>query len=113
MAFFRCAAHLDSDSINALIMALKRYTGAILLVSHDRMAIKRIVEGAPSPITGSSSADEDESLSSQDEDEDDEFAQRDKRTLHRGRVYLVENGACDLLEGGMDEYVRKVEKQFR
>ncbi|PWN41511.1 P-loop containing nucleoside triphosphate hydrolase protein [Ceraceosorus guamensis] len=103
--------HLDSDSIDALIKALKRYTGAILLVSHDRMAVKRIVEGAPSPIS-STSADEDEVSSSEDEDEE-EHGVIGRGSTHRGRVYLVENGSCDLLEGGMDEYVRRVERRAR
>ncbi|PWN48756.1 P-loop containing nucleoside triphosphate hydrolase protein [Violaceomyces palustris] len=97
--------HLDSETIEGLVEALRWYGGAVVLVSHDRYAVKRIVEGW-------SDEDEDE-----DEDEADGFGGGDggeeeggasSTAVGPGRVYLVERGRMKLLEKGMDEYTDQV-----
>ncbi|KAF9933032.1 hypothetical protein FBU30_006707 [Linnemannia zychae] len=82
--------HLDMATIQGLIVALKEYTGAVVLVSHDAYFIKAVCE-----------EDEDEI---EDEDEDDML----KAQEEAGVVYRVKNGKLIRLEGGVDDYVRTV-----
>lgn len=72
--------HLDADSIVALANELKYYLGAILVVSHDRWFVKRVVE----------------------DDDDDEEGWEGVR-----RVYVVDEGRIQLL-GGVDEFEQKI-----
>lgn len=39
--------HLDSDTIQALALAMKRYEGAILVITHDRFFMRCVVEASP------------------------------------------------------------------
>ncbi|KAE8230816.1 hypothetical protein CF326_g4179 [Tilletia indica] len=101
--------HLDSDTIDALIDALRIYDGAILLVTHDRHACKRIVEGAKRPkLSDFEDGEADEDEDSDDLDDSDGVAGAAKKI---GRTYLVENGRLTLLEGGMNDYASRVERQ--
>ena len=96
--------HLDQDTIVAFIRALRRYAGAILLVSHDRHFTRCVIEGAP--ILPPSSEEEEED----DEDEESEDEDSAKRV---GTVYAVGKGKLRQLSGGVDEYVSLVEKRMR
>ncbi len=60
--------HLDADSIGALISALRKFKGAIVLVSHDRHAVKELIEGKREHAADDDS-DED---AEEDEDVDEE-----------------------------------------
>ena len=60
--------HLDQDTILAFIRALRRYVGAILLVSHDRHFTRCVVEGAPVLSISSDSEEGGEGEYSKDED---------------------------------------------
>jgi ATPase subunit of ABC transporter with duplicated ATPase domains len=82
--------HLDMATIQGLIVALKEYSGAVVLVSHDAYFVKAVCED-----------DEDES---DDEDEDDLL----KAQEEAGVVYRVKGGKLNRLEGGVDEYVKTV-----
>lgn len=95
--------HLDKDTIVALIHALRKYTGAILLVSHDRHFTRCVIEGA-SILTSSGEVDDDE--------DDSDCESEDKGDI--GTVYTVgPKGKVKLLSGGTDDYVALVEKQMK
>ena len=93
--------HLDSDTITALIEALKSWKGALLVVTHDRFFMRCVVEGEK-PDRGH--ADGDASDDSSDEDGDD------NRSL--GVVYRVRNSVLKKLEGGMAKYEELVLKSL-
>jgi ATPase subunit of ABC transporter with duplicated ATPase domains len=82
--------HLDMATIEGLIVALKGFTGAVILVSHDAYFVKAVCED-----------DEDD-----EEDEDDEDGL--KAQEEAGVVYRVKAGKLKRLEGGVNEYVRSV-----
>ncbi|KAK3814232.1 MAG: P-loop containing nucleoside triphosphate hydrolase protein [Benniella sp.] len=81
--------HLDMATIQGLIVALKEFTGAVVLVSHDAYFVKAVCE------------DEDEDELS---DEEDELRAQEEA----GVVYRVKGGKLYRLEGGVDQYVRSV-----
>ncbi|KAF9585160.1 hypothetical protein BGW38_003644 [Lunasporangiospora selenospora] len=83
--------HLDMATIDGLIVALKAFTGAVVMVSHDAYFIKSVCEDP----------EEDEFS---DEDEDDAL----KAQEEAGIVYRVKAGKLIRLEGGVDEYVKVV-----
>jgi len=97
------SAHLDSDSIQALIAALKVFTGAVLLISHDRQAIKEIIEGKKS---GDGEGDDDTQSSSSEEEEEEGGLKRP------GRTYLLKDGQMRLLTKGVEGYVGMVERRL-
>ena len=92
--------HLDADTILGLVIALKSYHGALLVVTHDRFFCRCVVEGqSPAKLRKQpgidDSNDAEEDLSS-DSDEDG--------TQKKGVVYRMFKGQLRLLEGGMDQY---------
>ncbi|KAK5938701.1 hypothetical protein PMZ80_008893 [Knufia obscura] len=97
--------HLDSDSIVALIQALKTYAGAIIVVSHDRFFVRCVVEGqsVKQASTGDDVDQEAEADSSDDED--------DKPP---GKVYRLTRTSGRMIEltRGMDEYEEVVVRQL-
>lgn len=92
--------HLDADTITALADALMRYTGALLVVSHDRWFVRRVIERQ-------SVFDHDGSEDSEGSDDGDDEEQLP------GKVYMLADGKLTVLEGGIDEYERKMEKKIR
>ncbi|KAF9305122.1 hypothetical protein BGZ74_011329 [Mortierella antarctica] len=83
--------HLDMATIQGLIVALKEFAGAVVLVSHDAYFVKAVCERFEEE--GSSPEDEEEYLSLQEE---------------VGVVYRVKDGGMQRLEGGVDDYVKSV-----
>ena len=77
--------HLDASTIRALAIALRRFSGAIILITHDRWFSKVVVEGMEL------------------EDEPD---------APMGQTYLVEKGSVRLVEG-MSEYEKLAEKRAK
>ena len=92
--------HLDADSIIALIGALKRYEGALLVVSHDRFFVRCVVEGTSVAQASTSQVEGIE------EDEEDASPDEDEVSAAPGGVYRLTrtNGRMIRLERGMDEY---------
>ncbi|KAH7386581.1 P-loop containing nucleoside triphosphate hydrolase protein [Cadophora sp. MPI-SDFR-AT-0126] len=89
--------HLDFHTVTALADALSDWNGAILVVSHDRYLIRRVVEG------------EKEDLGSEDEEsdeEDDEGAAGRRRT-----VFLLKGGVLKVLERGVSAFEESLEKR--
>ncbi|EMD88680.1 hypothetical protein COCC4DRAFT_50322 [Bipolaris maydis ATCC 48331] len=92
--------HLDGDTIMGLVLALKGYNGALLVVSHDRFFMRTAVEGewlyklAPGVRRPEGEAGGDES------DSDDEA----ETGVAPGTVFRLCKGQVQRLAGGMDEY---------
>jgi ATP-binding cassette, subfamily F, member 3 len=89
--------HLDADTILALSIALKRYEGALLAVTHDRFFMRTVVEGGKPysrRVTDDENADDDSS-----EDEDSQSSSPSK-----GVVYRLTKGQLKKLDRGMDQY---------
>lgn len=91
--------HLDAPTIRALARALKSYSGGIILITHDRWFSTVVVEGKP--------VDEGDDESS-DEDEHDGAGVVGRR----GVSYLVDKGKVKVLENGMEEYEKLVERRL-
>ena len=86
--------HLDADTINALIEALRYWDGALLVVTHDRYFMRRVVEQEKAAKVEDGESD--------NEDNDDE--------KEPGRVYRMFKAGLQKLDGGMTQYITLVEK---
>ncbi|GJJ14443.1 hypothetical protein Clacol_008707 [Clathrus columnatus] len=80
--------HLDADSILILTDELRKYEGAVLLVSHDRWFVKKVVEEE-----------------SENEDE--------KKREGVNKVYMVGKGHVEELVTGIDEFEKRVRKKLK
>ncbi|KAL1610531.1 hypothetical protein SLS60_002200 [Paraconiothyrium brasiliense] len=87
--------HLDADTILGLIMALREYDGALLVVTHDRFFMRTVVEGESPYRLAPGVQAEDDPESSSDEEE---------TGASRGTVYRLSRGQLTKLEGGMERY---------
>lgn len=78
--------HLDADTIVAFAQELRRFEGAVLVVSHDRFFVRAVVngEGMDGVVDDEEEADEGEA----------------------GVVYLMRKGALKKLEDGVEGYER-------
>ncbi len=90
--------HLDFYTVTALSNALSEWNGAILLVSHDRFMIRRVVEGEK-PERGE---DDD---AGRGEDSEDETRRRE--------VYLLKGGKLALQAAGVSEFEQSLEKRVQ
>ncbi|KAK4493681.1 hypothetical protein PRZ48_014866 [Zasmidium cellare] len=93
--------HLDTDTIQALVSALRGYEGAILVVTHDRFFMKTVVEGVSMRSLAAQSRPEDEGEESESSSEDEEVGEGIKRTRV---VYRLSRGKLIKLERGMEQY---------
>jgi ATP-binding cassette, subfamily F, member 3 len=88
--------HLDADTIDALAKALRSYEAAVIIITHDRFFMQRVVEGkSVRDITGS-----DEAEDSDDSDDNSE----DESPAKVGTVFRLTKGKLVKLEGGMQAY---------
>ena len=90
--------HLDSDTIIALVEALQKWEGALLIVTHDRFFMRSVVERESLDLRcGSESEEDDADAHGQDES-------------LPGVVYRLRNGTLKRLEGGTETYEKLVRK---
>ncbi|KFX92594.1 hypothetical protein V490_05303 [Pseudogymnoascus sp. VKM F-3557] len=87
--------HLDYRTVIALGEALIDFNGAVVLVTHDRYLVRRVVEGEVFTDDG-----------------DDEGGRGDEEEDTRRRVvYSLSGGKMKVLEKGMEGFVRVMEKR--
>ncbi|KAI1470230.1 P-loop containing nucleoside triphosphate hydrolase protein [Daldinia caldariorum] len=92
--------HLDYETVAALREALRGWTGAVVLVSHDRWFVRGVVEG----IT-------EDGEDSEEEGEGERVGVGETRG--RRVVYRLKAGVMSVLEGGVGEFEKGVERRVR
>ncbi|KAI0761905.1 P-loop containing nucleoside triphosphate hydrolase protein [Irpex lacteus] len=100
--------HVDAPTIQAIAVALRSFTGGIILVTHDRWFSRVVVEGcslSKAGAFGDQEGEDDESDGSSTEDED--------IIKSPGQTFYVGNGKVKLLERGMEQYVELVERKLQ
>lgn len=90
--------HLDFHTVFALAEALSDYSGALLLVTHDRFLIRRVIEGERPDDADDNSKAPDEAL-------------RGGKLKCMKCVYVLKNGRLELQPGGMEGFERNLEKR--
>ncbi|KAJ7368722.1 P-loop containing nucleoside triphosphate hydrolase protein [Mycena albidolilacea] len=96
------STHVDFHTIQALAIALKTFTGAIIIITHDRWFSRVVIEGES---LRHAAPDDEVSDESSSEEEDDEAAPP-------GKTYRVGGGKLKLMEKGMTQYVGIVERKL-
>ncbi|KAL8372111.1 hypothetical protein RB595_001755 [Gaeumannomyces hyphopodioides] len=102
--------HLDYETVSALREALRRWAGAVVLVSHDRWFVRGVVQGAAALEPGEGAEEGD--LSGEGEDDDDSEGE-DGAAPRRRSVYRLRAGKLTLLEGGVQEFEDSMEKRVK
>jgi ATP-binding cassette, subfamily F, member 3 len=97
--------HLDLPTIDGLAIALRRFKGAIVLITHDRSFCRVVIEGGSVRRDKESEEDEDEDLDSVDSEDEEEREEK----MKKGKVYRILNGSFKQMKG-MDDYVERVTK---
>jgi len=92
--------HLDYHTVTALSTALTEWNGAVVVVSHDRFLIRRVVEGEVPPEW------------ERDDEDGDEGNDEEKELKRRRAVYLLKGGKMTLLEDGVRGFERSLEKRI-
>ncbi|KAJ7068669.1 P-loop containing nucleoside triphosphate hydrolase protein [Mycena amicta] len=101
--------HVDLPTIRALAKALQAYTGAIVVITHDRWFSRVVIEreslrhAEPEDSDGGGSDDDDDDGSSEDDDEG---------RGPPGKTYRVGGGKLKEMEKGMKQYVAFVERKL-
>jgi len=88
--------HLDYRTVLALIDALSVFNGAIVLVSHDRYLVRRVIEGEKEE-----GAEEEEERGREEEPED-----------FRRAVYVLRDGGLRLQTKGIAGFEKSLEKRL-
>lgn len=95
-----CRTHLDADTILGLVLALRSYQGALLIVTHDRFFCRCVVEGqSPAKLRKRPGDDDDDEVAEDESSEEDEDGPQKK-----GIVYRMFKAGLKVLEGGTDQY---------
>lgn len=110
--------HLDADTVQALAKQLRRYRGALVIVSHDRWFVQAVVEGRRSSGGGAGDGkdgggEEESSSGDSDEYDDDGDGPRGAGSGLRspGTVYWVNKGKVRKLNGGVEEFEEKIRRR--
>ncbi|KAI9744781.1 MAG: hypothetical protein M1818_001706 [Claussenomyces sp. TS43310] len=102
--------HLDFHTVTALSQALARWNGAILLVSHDRYLIRRVIEGEK-PQARDDVAAEDNGEDEDDDDDDDDVGlgrRREVFVLKGGRLVAQGPSGVGAFEQSLERRVAKL-----
>ncbi|KAJ7853880.1 P-loop containing nucleoside triphosphate hydrolase protein [Mycena leptocephala] len=93
---------LDEVTTHALAQALKTFTGAIIIITHDRWFSRVVIEGES--LRHAAPDDDASEDSSSEEDEDDDATAWEDVSCGRGKLKLMEKG--------MAQYVGIVERKL-
>ena len=93
--------HLDFHTVTALAEALSSWAGAILVVSHDRFFVRRVVQGVKDRVEGEEGEGE--------EEEDDE----EEEVVRRRIVYVLKGGVLKVLPNGVASFEESLEKRVQ
>ncbi len=96
--------HLDYEMVAALRGALRRWEGAVVLVSHDRWFVRGVVEGV---VDDDDNADGGGEGEGEGEEEEEEDARR------RREVFRLKGGTLVKLAGGVAEFEEVMERRAR
>ncbi|KAG5981680.1 hypothetical protein E4U55_002689 [Claviceps digitariae] len=94
--------HLDYETVTALRVALSRWQGAVVLVSHDRWFMRGVVEG---------NLDDDDDDDKDNDDDDGEESCGDDGAPRRRIVYRLKSGQMIKLEHGVEEFETLMQKR--
>ncbi|THV54108.1 hypothetical protein BGAL_0034g00290 [Botrytis galanthina] len=87
--------HLDFWTVRAVGEVMRGWNGGVVVVSHDRWLVRKVVEGWK------------EGEGEEEEDDEDKEDEEQRRRL----VYVVKGGGVKVLEGGVSEFERSLEKR--
>jgi hypothetical protein len=108
------STHLDIDTIAALIIALRKFAGAVLLVSHDRHLVRCLVERKPILPVSDTDEEDDDYNDSEGDDNAETGGSKGNSSREPGKVYKVgPKGRVKVLAGGMDAYTESMEKMMK
>ncbi|KAK2759437.1 hypothetical protein FQN54_002915 [Arachnomyces sp. PD_36] len=99
MVLDEVTTHLDFHTVKALSSALSSFSGAILLVSHDRYLIRSVIEGKKDLDAGAEGVGVEEDL------EEDPSRKR--------VVYILKGGKLNEQKDGVEQFERSLEKRVR
>ncbi|GAA6024343.1 hypothetical protein JCM8202_003687 [Rhodotorula sphaerocarpa] len=100
--------HVDSATVQALARALRDWSGAVVLITHDRWLSRVVVEGES--VRRASGMDDEED-SDAVESSDDELGGGAGAGRKPGLTWKVGKGKIKLMEKGMEGYVASVERK--
>ena len=87
--------HLDADTIVALVIALKKFAGAVLCVTHDRFFMRCAIEGQKISKPGE---DEEDNASSDSDEEIEETRRRTVFRMFKGNIRELPRGMAQYEE---------------
>ncbi|OJD19601.1 hypothetical protein AJ78_00458 [Emergomyces pasteurianus Ep9510] len=91
--------HLDFHTVIALVEDLSTFSGALLIVSHDRYLIRGVVEGKRNAVGQDSDADM--------------TTKTDENESRRRNVYVLRRGQLHMQENGVEQFERSLQKRVR
>lgn len=100
--------HVDLATVQALARALRNWSGAVVLITHDRWLSRVVVEGES--VRRASGMDDEED-SDAVESSDDEAGGGAGAGRKPGLTWKVGKGKIKLMEKGMEGYVASVERK--
>ncbi|CAK5275316.1 unnamed protein product [Mycena citricolor] len=99
--------HVDFATIQSLAQALKTFTGAIIMITHDRWFSRVVVERV-SLRQATGVEDDDDASDSESSDDGD----GDGKGISPGKTYRVGGGKIKEMDKGMEQYVAFVERKL-